>query len=102
MKGRTLDAAVVMLSDSDNVATAIADLPAGREFEVDGRTVTLVDPVDFGHKFALAPLDPGDRVVKYGQPIGRVTQQVVPGEWVHTHNVESVRGRPSDGGETER
>ena len=31
--------------------------------------------------------------MKYGQPIGRATAAIAPGEHVHVHNIESLRGR---------
>ncbi|WP_129115332.1 UxaA family hydrolase [Halegenticoccus tardaugens] len=93
MKGRVFDEAALVMSDRDNVATAIDDLDEEREFDVDGTTVCLTDLIPFGHKFALVPLAPGDEVHKYGEVIGRATTAVEPGEWVHTHNCESTRGR---------
>jgi len=42
---------------------------------------------------ALVPFEPGDAVVKYGEVIGQATESIEPGDWVHTHNAESRRGR---------
>ena len=42
-----------------------------------------------GHKYALADIGKGEAVVKYGEIIGRATQNIEKGEWVHTHNVRS-------------
>ena len=42
-----------------------------------------------GHKFALKDIAAGEYVVKYGEIIGRATQNIAKGEWVHTHNVKS-------------
>ena len=87
----------LVLSDKDNVATALADLAAGAAVEVEvqgsGRNVTLRADVPFGHKFALAALAAGEPVVKYGYPIGRTTAPVELGDHVHVHNVEGLRGR---------
>ncbi|MFC6823700.1 UxaA family hydrolase [Halopelagius fulvigenes] len=93
MKGRVLDDALLLLSDADNVGTAVDDLSAGTEIECDGRTVTLPEDVPFGHKVALESFAVGDEVRKYGEVIGAATRAVGPGEWVHTHNCESTRGR---------
>ena len=88
---------VVVLNDADNVATSLAPLDAQSrvEVELDGhsRTVTLLDPIPFGHKLAIRTLSPGDDVLKYGEVIGRASEAIEPGRWVHVHNVESVRGR---------
>ncbi|MFK5605082.1 UxaA family hydrolase [Haloferax volcanii] len=93
MKGRVLDGAALVLADGDSVATALGDLDDGREVRDGDRTVTLADGVPFGHKFALEPLSAGEAVRKYGEVIGRATEAVAAGEWVHTHNCESTRGR---------
>jgi len=98
MKGETIDDAAIRMAAADNVVTALEDLTAGREFDVDGETVTLTEPVEFGHKFALVSFEPGDTVRKYGEVIGTATEPIAAGEWVHTHNVVSTRGQPGDGG----
>ena len=69
----------------DNVAVALTDLHAGET--VAG--ITLRENVPAGHKIALAPLHPGDKVIKYGCPIGHATVEVAPGSWLHTHNVRT-------------
>ena len=88
---------VVVLNDADNVATSLAPLDAQSQVEVEldgqSRTVTLLDPIPFGHKLAIRTLSPGDDVLKYGEVIGRASEAIEPGRWVHVHNVESVRGR---------
>jgi len=55
------------------------------------RPVELGAPVPFGHKIALAEMQEGDRVIKYGQAIGLATRHIHVGEHVHTHNVTGVR-----------
>ena len=99
MKGVVLDGVGLVLSDDDNVATALEDLEPGREVDRDGRTLTVADDVPFGHKFALEPLSAGETVFKYGEVVGRTTRDVAAGEWVHTHNCESTRGRGDVGAE---
>ena len=47
------------------------------------------EKIPAGHKYALRPIACGETVIKYGEIIGRVTQDIAEGEWVHTHNVKS-------------
>lgn len=47
------------------------------------------DKIPAGHKFALRDIAAGEYIVKYGEIIGRATQAIGRGEWVHTHNVKS-------------
>ena len=93
MKGVVLDDVALLLSEVDTVATALDDLVEGHTIEHDEDRVVLADDVPFGHKLALKSIDEGDSIYKYGEVIGRATQRIKPGEWVHTHNCESTRGR---------
>jgi len=86
---------VLVLHPGDNVAVALVPLQAGDTVAIDGSPlgsvlqVRMAIPV--GHKVALCALGPGDKVIKYGQPVGVVTQHIAPGEHVHIHNVVSAR-----------
>jgi altronate dehydratase small subunit len=91
MKGEVLgDGAALVLHADDNVATALEDLEPDDRLDED---TAAVESVPFGHKVALEPIATGEEVVKYGEVIGRATDPIDPGEWVHTHNCESNRGR---------
>lgn len=93
MKGEIYDAVVLRMDQRDDIATALADLSAGRELTVDDGGITLTQDVPFGHKVALHQIDAGDEIYKYGEVIGVASQPIDSGEWVHTHNCESTRGR---------
>ena len=88
---------VVMLNPADNVAVALADISAGTRVRAacGGKVfeVELVESVEFGHKFAVRPVAAGENVIKYGEVIGRATADIRPGQHVHVHNVEGIRGR---------
>jgi len=89
---------VLVMDPGDAVATALDDLAAGETVPAaDGTPVDegieLPEAVPFGHKVALRRIDAGGVVRKYGEVIGRATVAIDPGEWVHTHNCESTRGR---------
>ena len=73
----------------DNVAVAIRPLTAGEEVEVAGASVRVRDDVPAGHKFALTALAEGEPVMKYGFPIGAMTQPAAAGAWVHSHNLRT-------------
>ncbi|WP_435181364.1 UxaA family hydrolase [Halorussus sp. AFM4] len=93
MKGIVLDDAALLMTRSDNVATTLEDLDAGQTVEYEGDTITLTEAVSFGHKFALADIPEDETIRKYGEVIGQASQDIATGEWVHTHNCESRRGR---------
>ena len=48
-----------------------------------------VDGIPAGHKIALRQIPKGQFVIKYGQIIGRATEDIRAGQWVHTHNLRS-------------
>jgi altronate dehydratase len=85
--------AALVISDRDNVATALDALDAGRELQLGGRTVLVAEAIPRGHKIALCAIAAGDPIVKYGSPIGRASADIAAGTHVHTHNVASARGR---------
>lgn len=43
-----------------------------------------------GHKYALRDISAGEKVIKYGYPIGRATEDIKEGEHVHSHNVKTL------------
>jgi altronate dehydratase small subunit len=87
----------ILISDRDNVATALRDLPAGSVIllSLSGVEiqVKLVQDIPFGHKFALKRIARGEVVVKYGEAIGIAVEDIEAGEHVHIHNVRSNRGK---------
>ncbi len=54
-----------------------------------GITLTGEGNIPAGHKIALKDIAKGEYVIKYGEIIGRASQDITKGEWVHTHNVKS-------------
>jgi altronate hydrolase len=79
----------VHLRPEDNVAVAARPLLPGVEIRVQGRSITLVDRVNLGHKLALRPIAKGEVVRKYGQIIGFASRDIAPGEHVHVHNLSA-------------
>ncbi len=45
--------------------------------------------VPAGHKVAVCDIKKGDFVIKYGEIIGRASEDIREGEWVHSHNLRS-------------
>jgi hypothetical protein len=85
---------VIVISERDNVATALEALEPGRIIAGAGRaTVTVCESIPRGHKVSLQTIPLGANVVKYGDPIGVAAAEIPPGAHVHTHNVVSARGR---------
>ena len=83
------DPRVLRLSPQDNVGVATESIEAGESVLIDGRPVEIRVRVPTGHKLALDTIVAGEKVLKYGEPIGSTTCEIRPGEHVHTHNIES-------------
>jgi altronate hydrolase len=85
-----MTANAVRIDPNDNVATLLGDVAAGEAVVADGAPVTAAMAIPRGHKIALAPIAPGDAVIKYGFPIGRATASIAAGEHVHSDNVATA------------
>ena len=55
--------------------------------------IVINEKIDSGHKFALKDINKNENIIKYGETIGRATRDIKKGDYVHVHNVESLRGR---------
>jgi len=82
----------------DNVGVAIEDIKAGDEAQgvyIEDRSmgpvIKALEDIPLGHKIALRDIKAGERVIKYGRPIGVATRDIRVGEHVHVHNVKSIR-----------
>lgn len=85
--------AALVISEHDNVATALEQLEPGRQLNLSAQTVVVRDRIPPGHKLAITAIAAGAAVVKYGSAIGTATTDIPRGAHVHTHNVASGRGR---------
>lgn len=78
----------IQLDPRDNVAIAKTEIARETILQtLNGDPVTIRTSIPVGHKFALHKIDSGATVLRYGQPIGIATQTILPGDWVHTHNL---------------
>jgi len=79
---------IIQIHPDDNVAVVPAETVAGVDLEQrSGDSITASSDIPRNHKVALANLDSGASVVKYGVHIGITTQPVSKGEHVHIHNM---------------
>ncbi len=80
---------LILLHDKDNVLACRRRINSGETLLIDGTTIAARGTIEVGHKLARVDLGPGDVVLKYGVPIGSITQPTRIGEHVHTHNMKS-------------
>ncbi|MDR0687536.1 MAG: altronate dehydratase family protein [Prevotellaceae bacterium] len=79
----------LQIHPADNVAVAVAPLFAKSLITVNGVSFALKSDIPQGHKFALAPLQAGDNVIKYGYAIGRAIAGIAQGDWVNEKNIKT-------------
>ena len=83
----------IKINPDDNVAVAIESLKAGTSVTIDGQQISLNDDVPAGHKFLLTDLKAGENVIKYGYPIGHLSEDHHKGDFVcHEHIKTNLSG----------
>ena len=77
----------LLLDPSDNIVVARRHTRQGECWTNENQSIESAERIDLGHKMAIVDIAEGERIRKYGQPIGFATQPIAKGQWVHTHNV---------------
>jgi hypothetical protein len=80
---------LILLHPDDNVLVLAASIRSGDALSIDGQAVKATADVEVGHKLARRALAAGERVFKYGAPIGSMIAPAAIGEHVHLHNMKS-------------
>lgn len=90
-------AKAIVMTSSDNVATALSDIPKGTDvtlIDKSGKELPSIrtqETIPAGNKFALYLLPEGTPLIKYGIECGTITTRISQGHFVHVHNVKSDR-----------
>jgi len=72
----------------DNVAVVATDVPATGTLRLDdGAQLRAAEAIARGNKVALRTIPRGEAVIRYGEEIGKATQDIAVGQHVHTHNL---------------
>jgi altronate dehydratase small subunit len=86
----------LQIDPKDNTATVLMAIEAGEKVSLTSKAgeqvgeIVAREAVPFGHKLAVASIEKGGKVLKYGEVIGLATQAISKGENVHIQNVESA------------
>ncbi len=81
---------LIRITDRDNVAVAVSPVMKGEVVTVSGDTFTAFSDIPQGHKIALKDLKKGDKVIKYGYPIGGAKEDIHKGQHVHAFNISTL------------
>ena len=80
----------LLLSEKDNVLVARANAAEGASVTLESGAVRLSRAIPMAHKIARHAIAAGERILKYGMPIGIATEDIAAGEHVHVHNIRSA------------
>lgn len=75
----------IRLDARDNVVVARMEVESGTRVPSEG--VTTLQKVPAGHKIATQPIAKGEVMLKYNTVIGFAAEDILPGTWVHSHNI---------------
>lgn len=85
----------LIIDENDNVATLLNDINKGDLVYINRNETKIMSNNDIpkGHKIALYDIKKGENVIKYGEVIGVGIENIKQGDYVHTHNLDSIRGK---------
>lgn len=79
------------INENDNVIIATRDIGKDDPVIAGGSLLfSARDAVAAGHKIALYEIKTGENVVRYGEPIVKAIEKIMPGQWIHTHNTKPI------------
>jgi len=79
----------LLLHADDNVLVCVQALHRGDRVLVGEEAIDVLDDIAVGHKLARRAIAAGEKVFRYGAPIGSATQAIQRGAHVHLHNLKS-------------
>jgi hypothetical protein len=80
---------VMKIHPADNVWVAKRRIDAGESIDLNGTSVATAVAIGLGHKIAATNILKGEKVIKFGIPIGSATEDIPLGGHVHLHNLKS-------------
>ncbi|MFH2132941.1 MAG: UxaA family hydrolase [bacterium] len=79
---------VIIIHPKDNVGVALADIHKDESIVLpDGEAFPALADIGFSHKVLLTNISRGADIIKYGETIAKVGQDLRKGDWVHVHNL---------------
>lgn len=85
-----MGAKVLLINQKDNIVIAVEEIDAGEVIQVKGKKIKVLSDISLGHKVALKDFAKGEKIIRYGFPIGKTSEEVQKGEWIHTHNLKTA------------
>jgi len=80
---------LMRIHESDNVLIVKNSIEPGDKEQIEDNKIVFQKELGFGHKVAAKDLRKGDKIIKFGVPIGSATEDIPAGSHVHLHNLKS-------------
>jgi (2R)-sulfolactate sulfo-lyase subunit alpha len=80
---------LILLHPNDNILVCVKQINAGDSLSIEGKSIISPVNIGVGHKVARFNLQAGEKIFRYGAPIGSMTEDVAQGHHVHMHNMKS-------------
>ncbi len=89
MENSDSNSALMRLSKADNILVLRRSVLADETLQIGDTKFSLPYDLGLGHKIAARSITEGEKIFKYGAPIGSATCSIQRGEHVHLHNMKS-------------
>lgn len=83
---------VIRINQDDNVAVAIEPLEKGEVVNIGGKEIEVREDIPAGHKILLEDVRASENIIKYGYPIGHLTEDRQAGDLVSDRNIKTNLG----------
>ncbi|CAL1519330.1 UxaA family hydrolase [Chitinophaga sp. MM2321] len=80
---------LIQINPADNVLVISSSILPGDDQYIGGLKIIFDKPLGLGHKIAAKDLLKGDKIIKFGVPIGSATEDIALGAHIHLHNMKS-------------
>ena len=80
---------LLRIHGDDNVLIVVAPIRPGDRDVIDGHEVVFTQNIAIGHKVAACDIKAGEKVRKFGVPIGSAKEMIPAGSHMHLHNLKS-------------
>ena len=84
------------IDEIDNTIVSLKDLHSGLILQDGDEPIELLEDIKSGHKIASRDIKKGENIIKYGYPIGQAKEDILKGQWIHTHNTKTNLGGTID------
>lgn len=84
-----MQAKFVLVNEADNVLVCCQNAKNSELVTMNGQQYIMSANIGVGHKIAKTAIKQGQKIIRYGVPIGSATANISIGEHVHLHNMKS-------------